>query len=326
MGKLVEIFVCVADLYVKGQVQHEALSELNLNQFCVSALFMNKTNVTDSYYMTKVRLDTVLPMAKYITDGVWVLSIKEKLQLSISCHDQPVTFRSVEPPLALIRLNMTCTATSDSLMLPPYYQSETEYLLEDTKLKLLKVYAFSNLTLWEPFHKALPAYKFVQLPEKLKEVNEIPMDHLIRTLSSLNARNKEKGWSWWVYLSLITAGISGLGAVGTIVYFCYIKRRGTWLRSLLSRLRLWGKRIEDPTSPTLLAAASANSHSHKHVTTQERSKGNDGTAAELVPMVPVHTGGGVTAPGEGTLSTPVKREATVNLVRQLYPGLDLATS
>ncbi|CAC5398430.1 unnamed protein product [Mytilus coruscus] len=100
---------------------------VNLSKLCVIALFANKEN-WKTRCTVKVRPNTVLPMATYLTDSMWAVTTINEFRITIRCDDQTsmLTDQIINPPTTIINLKLTCTATSDHLTLLPTYQMENE--------------------------------------------------------------------------------------------------------------------------------------------------------------------------------------------------------
>ena len=76
----------------------------------------------------------------------------------------------VNPPLGIIKLNMSYTATSSYLTLLPYYHNESKANIQD-----LKSYNGSSLQIWEQFISNLPNFTKTDIPTVLKDTKEIHM-------------------------------------------------------------------------------------------------------------------------------------------------------
>ncbi|CAC5412396.1 unnamed protein product [Mytilus coruscus] len=102
---------------------------VNLSKLCVIALFANKEN-WKTRCTVKVRPNTVLPMATYLTDSMWAVTILMNLesQLDVMTKKNMLTDQIINPPTAIINLKRTCTATSDHLTLLPTYQMKSTFL------------------------------------------------------------------------------------------------------------------------------------------------------------------------------------------------------
>lgn len=104
------------------------------------------------------------------------------------------------PPLSILMLNETCTATNDYLTLLPFYNKEISYsIVDDSFTKLLCNYNITSRKLWKPFHYSLPKFNLTELPKELKDIKIIPMDNLINRLHNLQRINVSPEFPNWVY-------------------------------------------------------------------------------------------------------------------------------
>ena len=107
---------------------------ISLNRFCITALFMKNTETVEQNCRPMVRLNAVLPMAEYLTDGNWIITTQRKLVFSLVCQENEGGTREIEvqPPLDIIRLPMSCSASNEYMSLMPYYQKESKFEVEDS--------------------------------------------------------------------------------------------------------------------------------------------------------------------------------------------------
>jgi hypothetical protein len=105
------------------------------------------------------------------------------LEFAIACHDSKYknTFNTrMYPPLSILMLNETCTATNDYLTLLPFYNKARYYsIVDDPFTKLLRNYNITSRKLWKPFHNSLPKFNLTEFPKELKDIKIIPLDNLI---------------------------------------------------------------------------------------------------------------------------------------------------
>ncbi|MES9970287.1 MAG: hypothetical protein ABW092_09650, partial [Candidatus Thiodiazotropha sp.] len=96
-----------------------------------------------------------------------------------------------------------CMAHNEKITLLPYFFSQTKYRPKhDPFLGLLKSTNFSMTKIWEPFRDALPNYTKADLPETLRNVEDVPMTDFIskvrngRDVRILNS-DHEKPFPLW---------------------------------------------------------------------------------------------------------------------------------
>ena len=72
-------------------------------------------------------------MAEYLTDGNWIITTQQKLTFSLVSQGNGEGVRQMEvpPPLDIIRLPRSCSALNEYMPLMPYYQRESNFLVED---------------------------------------------------------------------------------------------------------------------------------------------------------------------------------------------------
>ena len=89
---------------------------------------MKNTEIVEQNCRPMVRLNAVFPMAEYLTDGKWIITTQRKLVFSLVCQENEGGTREigVQPPLDIIRLPMSCSASNEYMSLMPYYQKVPE--------------------------------------------------------------------------------------------------------------------------------------------------------------------------------------------------------
>ena len=124
-------------------------------------------------------------MAEYLTDGNWIITTQRKLVFSLVCQEKEGETREIEvqPPLDVIMLPMTCSASNEYVTLMPYYEKESKFQVEDSISELLLNARVANTTIWKPFHEKLPDFSAIELPDRLQAVEQIPLKRLIAELS-----------------------------------------------------------------------------------------------------------------------------------------------
>ena len=87
------------------------------------------------------------------------------------------------------------------MSLMPYYQKESKFEVEDSISELLLNARVANTTSWKPFHKKLPDFSSIQLPDQLQTVEQIPLRKLITELAGQNELVEDTACSYlaWLY-------------------------------------------------------------------------------------------------------------------------------
>ena len=118
-----------------------AICQINLTKTCVIALFLKHPENIQQYCKSMVYFDTVLPLAKYIYSGMRVIATHQPMIFTIVCPNPPKMpdYIKINPPLGVIRLNMSCRASSDYLNLPPFYEYKVTSHMQDSWRSLLKL-------------------------------------------------------------------------------------------------------------------------------------------------------------------------------------------
>ena len=157
------------------------------SKLCTVALFMKDTENVKNYCKTEVELNSILPRTYHIidglwfTDGLWFIPSQNTLTFTVVCPQKQKEAMIVDPPSGIIKLNMSCTATSSYLTLLPYYHNESRLNIQDQFIDNLKSYNGSNLQIWKQFISTIPNFTKTDIPAILKDTKEISMIHLILT-------------------------------------------------------------------------------------------------------------------------------------------------
>ncbi|XP_043213570.1 uncharacterized protein LOC122377530 [Amphibalanus amphitrite] len=91
---------------------------------CVVALFRQDELSISRLCAPIVRPTNDAPKAHYLSRGTWLLVSRPPLSITVVCPYNSTTI-SITKSVHLLTLPMECSASSDSLYLPPYYASET---------------------------------------------------------------------------------------------------------------------------------------------------------------------------------------------------------
>ena len=209
-----------------------AILPVNLHQHCMLALFLKNNAEVDKFCHKIVTPNSVLPQAKYLSVGQWVVSSREPLKFSIVCTENEGQkslmtrqTETVNPPLDVIRLDPGCLGSSNFLNLPPYYQFEEHISLKDPLSNLIKFKNKSEFRIWNPLEEAIPNFTKIKLPTNLGAIKQLPMDDLILRLRGLHkVEIEDTSWPWWVY-TLISTGICLMGGGLVFMYFRYRKKK-----------------------------------------------------------------------------------------------------
>ena len=218
-----EVRQCIGSL-ASHCAMHKPSYPINLSKHCIVALFMRNKEKQQKNCETSVRTGAKLPIAEYLSSGVWIIATRKRLQFSIICQGESrPSEKLVEPPIGVINLPMSCTASNDYLSLPAYYQFDSVMKINDRFLSELQAYNFSALDIWSPLHTSLPTYNFSKIPPKLRAIKRMPIEPFIAELQGLGTIIDEFGLPSWAYI-LMACGSAIL--VSTIIVVCvYLKQK-----------------------------------------------------------------------------------------------------
>ena len=97
----------------------------NLKNYCKIEVEPNSENVKN-YCKTGVEPNSILPRAYHKIDGFWFIATQNTLALTVVCPQKQKETLIVNPPLGIIKLNMSCAAASSYLTLLPYYHQKSK--------------------------------------------------------------------------------------------------------------------------------------------------------------------------------------------------------
>ena len=165
---------------------NQPIYPVNLSPLCIISLFMNKPSHVGLFCKTLVKTTLSLPHAEYISDGNFVIATNKHITFTKICHSKRADILPVTPPIGLIQLEKECTAVHDSVTLPAYYFQESKFKIHNYLRDIIQNYNFTTLDPWKPFHLAFPKFNVSRFPNKLADIKETPMSHLIKTLGSMD--------------------------------------------------------------------------------------------------------------------------------------------
>ena len=130
---------------------------VNLSKRCIVGLFMKNSKSIDKICQKEVIPNSVLPMAHYLFDGVWIISSQKLLKFSVVCPNYTKMI-GTKPPLETITLEMACSGSNDYMTLMPYYHRESKHELSETYLSVLHINNKTQFNLSQPFTDRLPNF------------------------------------------------------------------------------------------------------------------------------------------------------------------------
>lgn len=73
------------------------------------------------------------------------------------------------------------------MFLPPHYHQESKYNATNLLTSFMASYNISAITLWKPVHSNFKNLANITIPEKLQDLDMVPMDRLVKELNSVNS-------------------------------------------------------------------------------------------------------------------------------------------
>ena len=109
-----------------------------LSKLCVIALFMKDEERIAKNSNSITELNSVLPTASHIIDGLWFVAAQQVVTFTVVCPGKKKETVDIDPPIGMIKLNMSCTALSTYLTLLPYYHNESKSDIQDHFIEILR--------------------------------------------------------------------------------------------------------------------------------------------------------------------------------------------
>ena len=129
------------------------------SKLCTVALFMKDTENVKNYCKTEVKPNYILPKAYQIIDGLWFIASQNTLTFTVVCPQKQKETIIINPPLGIIKLNMSCNASSSDLTLLPYYHNESRSDIQDQFIDNLKYCNGSNLQIRNMFISTISNFR-----------------------------------------------------------------------------------------------------------------------------------------------------------------------
>ena len=89
------------------------------SKLCTTALFMKDTENVKNYCKNEVKPNSFLLRAYHIINGLWFIASQTSLTFTVVCPQKQKETPIVNPPLGIIKLNMSCIDTSTYLTYYP---------------------------------------------------------------------------------------------------------------------------------------------------------------------------------------------------------------
>ena len=176
-------------------------------KLCIIALFLKDNERMMKNCDSVVRPNSILPKASHIVDGLWLVATKQILTFAIVCPDKRKGDSHCVLLLGMIKMNMSCAASSSYLTLLSYYHNESKSNIQDHFIEKLKNYNGSPIQIWKPFISAIPNFTNSDIPEMLKDTKEIPMRHLMTIFNSRKS-GTHPGFEWIFIVVIVISALT----------------------------------------------------------------------------------------------------------------------
>lgn len=111
------------------------------------------------------------------------MSTSERLHFVKLCGEGSNTIATdiiVRPPIKKITLAQSCSAVTSAMTLPPHYHQESKYNATNLLTTFMASYNVSAITLWKPVYSTFKNLVNITIPEKLQDLEMVPMDRLVK--------------------------------------------------------------------------------------------------------------------------------------------------
>ena len=203
-----------------------AVYTVGLSTDCILHLFLQNKIEISKYCNKQVITGQKLPKATYINHGMWVVIHTRSLRFALTCPESSYEGEAIKtaPPFDVVKLPQSCSATGDFINLNAYYQDESNLIIQDDLLSILRnTMNTSSLNMWKEFSERLPQTNKSELPKDLTSIRSIPLESLIDKLRSARRIKASKNATWPNYYYLIIGFVMSLVSGILIYVICRIK-------------------------------------------------------------------------------------------------------
>lgn len=162
---------------------------VGLSTKCVVQLFLSNGSKVKKWCQKSVQPRVILPIAKYRTEGIWVLSTQRKVGFSVTCHavngisTTPITAKA---PFDVVKLPPSGSAKGGFLYLNAFYNRGSVHRITDEILHLLRSRLnISSTKIWKDFDDKIPQFKHQEIHEKLGVMEKILMASFVNEINSI---------------------------------------------------------------------------------------------------------------------------------------------
>ena len=191
----------------------------NTHRSCMLALINPNPEKVRKYCKVMVYYKPRLPLATQVSSGLWIMATVFPFTFSVACDEKHYSkTHKVLPPVDLIKIEPSCTAYSDYLSLPPYYQMSSQYQIEDNELDRLRMRIRNQTDHWDTINKSTKKLNWDK--ENLETINEVPIEDLLKRASINAVEIRHKPLKWYV----IFISILEMDALLLLLFFCIYSR------------------------------------------------------------------------------------------------------
>ena len=100
-----------------------------MNKFCIIALFSQNEADIKRLCEQSVMLNQKLPLAMYLSNGIWTIITNEHLQFTITCKtiSNHLTVVDINAPYGILYVNKSCFATKSYMHLPCHFDKHSYF-------------------------------------------------------------------------------------------------------------------------------------------------------------------------------------------------------
>ena len=195
---------------------------------CVAALYTKNSREIDHLceLTTKAQLEFYIPIP--LAPNVWAIILspfRQQLPVTVICPTRPATSIHISPPINILRLEPTCSATSQHFHLPPKY--------EDTHVTMnLSIYN-ANLDIIEHFlfrnTQHIPSVQQQEMLEKLAALPPVPIKRItMELMGEVLQETLSSDKPFWLRPSFLMGCIGFIASIMSTVACIAKKKVAAW--------------------------------------------------------------------------------------------------
>ena len=200
-----------------------ATYQLNINNFCITKLFMQDFDQTKVACVRETKLLSNLPQALYLKDGLWAISTNKVIQFKVFCPELETKIVLINETISLVKFDPKCHAVGRDISLPSNSNVKSVFKFNET-MRSLTFQPFKELMIWN-----VPHQQSKKIAIKKNIDNELTFDTKdlnseLDSIETLGDTKQTRKTAWYVYVmfTLITSVIVALVVV--VAVFVYYNR------------------------------------------------------------------------------------------------------